>query len=90
MYSVIISAAAELDLVHLRKHDKTNYIKCFDLVRELFTDPRKGTGKPERLKYFEGEVYSRRVNQTDRMMYVIKESTKEIVISSFCSHYKKI
>jgi toxin YoeB len=89
MYKVVISSNAELDLVHLRKYDKAYYIKCFDMLRELFTNPRDGTGKPERLKYFQGEVYSRRVNQTDRMVYAIKESTKEIVISSFCSHYEK-
>ncbi len=49
--------------------------------------PRSGTGKPERLKYFEKEVYSRRVNHKDRMIYTIYENIKEIDISSFRGHY---
>ena len=60
---------ANNDLNHLRKHDKHSYIKGFDLVPEIMIDPRSGTGKPERLKYFEKEVYSRRVNQKDRLVW---------------------
>ena len=50
-------------------------------------NPRAGTGKPERLRYFEQEVYSRRVNQKDRMVYTIYEELQEIDISSFRGHY---
>jgi toxin YoeB len=50
-------------------------------------DPRNGTGKPERLKYFEKEVYSRRINQKDRLVYTIYESVKEIDITSARGHY---
>jgi len=49
-------------------------------------DPCSGTGKPERLRYFEKEVYSRRVNQKDRVIYTIYESSAEIDISSFRGH----
>ncbi len=52
------------------------------------TDPRQGIGKPERLKYFEKEVYSRRVNHKDRLIYTIYEDIKEIDISSFRGHYE--
>jgi len=31
------------------------------LVRSTVIDPRSGIGKPERLKYFDKEVYSRGV-----------------------------
>lgn len=51
-------------------------------------NPRIGTGKPERLKYFEKEVYSRCVNYKDRMIYTIYEAPKEIDITSFRGHYK--
>jgi len=39
------------------------------------------------LKYFEKEVYSRRVNHKDRLIYTIYESIKEIDISSCVGHY---
>lgn len=49
--------------------------------------PREGAGKPERLKYFEKEVYSRRVNHKDRLIYTVYEDLKEIDITSFRGHY---
>lgn len=87
-YKIRILENAQEDLDWLRKNDKTSHIKCLDLVREIMNDPRSGTGKPERLRYFEKEVYSRRVNQKDRMVYTIYESLGEIDISSFRGHYE--
>lgn len=66
-YKVRILENAQQDLDWLRRNDKTSYIKCFDLVQEMMIDPRNGTGKPERLRYFDKEVYSRRVNHKDRL-----------------------
>ncbi|EIC21084.1 Txe/YoeB family addiction module toxin [Thiorhodovibrio frisius] len=86
-YRICILDNAQDDLDWLRKNDRTSYVKCFDLVREIMNDPRSGSGKPERLRYFEKEVYSRRVNQKDRLVYTIYESLQEIDISSFRGHY---
>lgn len=86
-YKINILDLAEEDLNWFRRNDKTSYIKCFDLVRELSANPRSGTGKPERLKYFREEVFSRRVSHSDRMVYTIYENTHEIDISSFRGHY---
>ena len=87
MYKIVILKKAQSDLDWFRRHDKTSYGKSFDLVRELMENPRKGTGKPERLKYFEKEVLSRRINHKDRLIYTIYEELKEIDISSFRGHY---
>ena len=62
--------------------------KRSDLVRDVAKDAQKGIGKPERLKYFDKQVYSRRVNRKDRMVYIIYEETKTIDISSFRGHYE--
>jgi toxin YoeB len=86
-YRLNILKNAKKDLDWFRQHDRTSYIKCFDFVREVMETPRTGTGKPERLKYFEKEVYSRRINLKDRMIYTIYEDIKEIDISSFRGHY---
>ena len=60
------------------------------LYEELnkYQNAREGIGKPERLRHFEGEVYSRRVNRKDRMVYTIYEEQKEVEISSFRGHYE--
>jgi len=88
IYKINILETANQDLNYLRRNDKNSYIKIFDLIREMMIDPRNGTGKPERLKYFEKEVYSRRVNHKDRLIYTIYESIKEIDISSARGHYE--
>ncbi len=88
MYKVLILSTAEEDLVWLRKNDKSSYLKCFDLIREISTSPRSGIGKPERLKHFDKEVYSRRINHKDRIIYTIYENVKEIDISSCRGHYE--
>jgi toxin YoeB len=88
MYKINILKKAQSDLNWYRRNDKNSYIKCFDLVREIMVNPREGTGKPERLKFFEKEVYSRRVNHKDKLIYTIYEESKEIDISSFRGHYE--
>ena len=87
IYKIHILENANDDLNTLRRNDKNSYIKAFDLVRENMISPRTGTGKPERLKYFDKEVYSRRINHKDRLVYTIYESIKEIDISSCIGHY---
>jgi toxin YoeB len=87
-YKINILENANEDLNHLRRNDKTSYIKVFDLIREMMTDPRSGTGKPERLKYFEKEVFSRRINHKDRLVYTIYEELKVVDISSAVGHYE--
>jgi len=87
-YSLTITKNAEDDLAWFRKNDKHGYIKCLDFFRELAINPRKGIGKPERLKYPDGEVYSRHVNEEDRMVYSISEKDKSVYISSCRGHYE--
>ena len=86
-YKINILPNAEKDLDWFRNKSKKDYLKCFDLVRATAIEPRSGIGKPERLKYFYKEVYSRRVNHKDRMIYTIDEKEHVIDISSFKGHY---
>jgi toxin YoeB len=86
-YKISVLPLADEDLDWFRINDRTSYHKCFDLVRDIMKNPRTGLGKPERLKYFEKEVYSRRINLKDRLIYTIHEDIKEIDISSFRGHY---
>ena len=88
-YRINILKNADKDLEWFRKKDRKNYLKCFDLVRDLMKNPREGLGKPEGLKHFDKEVYSRRVNLVDRMIYTIYEDKKEIDVTSFRGHYEK-
>ncbi len=55
IYRISILSNAKKDLDWMRKNDRVSYLKAFDLIREMMEDPRHGTGKPERLKYFKDE-----------------------------------
>ncbi|MFO7537554.1 MAG: Txe/YoeB family addiction module toxin [Chloroflexota bacterium] len=86
-WKVLILAKAEADLAWYRRHDRSRYVKCFDLIRDIAHDPRQGLGKPERLKHFDREVWSRRVSHEDRLVYVIYTAEQQVEIVSCKSHY---
>ena len=41
------------------------------LSEEILREPRSGIGRPERLRHFPGEVWSRRIDQKNRLRYSI-------------------
>jgi toxin YoeB len=55
------------------------------LIAEITRTPRTGTGKPERLKHLDGEVWSRRITDKDRLVYDIAADMITIVACRF--HY---
>ena len=55
------------------------------LIAEIMRAPRSGTGKPERLKHLDGEVWSRRITEKDRLVYDIQQDAIVIVACRF--HY---
>ena len=90
MWHFSFQPQAVKDLKWLRKHDRRTYIRCFDLIRDLFDDPRTGIGKPERLKHQRGEVWSRRITQEHRLVYVIEQETQVVAIIACRSHYENL
>jgi len=89
-WKITILQKAEKDLIWFRKNNIKCYKKCFSLIKEISLDPRQGTGKPERLKHFEYEVWSRRVSHEHRLIYVIYSDEDLIEIVSCKSHYEGI
>jgi toxin YoeB len=62
-------------------------VKIDKLLAELALHPRGGTGKPERLRHMEGEVWSRRIDRRHRLRYEIFEDTLVVVAISAYGHY---
>ena len=87
-YIVKISKAAEKDLSLLKKLGKKSDIeKVNTIFEEIEENPRLGIGKPEQLKYYDGEVWSRRINKKDRFVYEIYEGEILIVVIQALGHY---
>jgi toxin YoeB len=87
-YIIQISKDAKSDLQAIKKSGrKLDIEKISAFLVELENDPRSGTGMPERLKHYEGEVWSRKINKKDRLIYEIFESEVVVLIVSALGHY---
>jgi toxin YoeB len=80
-----ISGSAEKDLKWFREHDRSLYLKCFDLTRALAENAFEGIGKPEHLRMLGGNVWSRRVSHEHRLVYEIFPD--RVVIAAYRYHY---
>jgi len=86
IYKVILTPDALEDLEFWRKHDKRVFDKIGNLLRSVAIDPTYGIGKPEKLRYKNENLWSRRITREHRLVYLIE---KEIVYVLECRfHYK--
>jgi toxin YoeB len=60
------------DLRYWVEVDRKVALRAFDLIEAILRDPFKGIGKPEPLKYLGSGVWSRRLTQEHRMVYVVQ------------------
>jgi toxin YoeB len=54
---------------------------------ELENHPESGEGQPERLKHELAGLWSRRINQKDRLVYSINDDTVIVEVLSAMGHY---
>jgi toxin YoeB len=74
------------DLTHWVETDRKIALRLLSLVEEIGRTPFEGTGKPERLKYQDGNVWSRRLTEKDRIVYLIMENRIEFLQGRY--HYR--
>lgn len=88
-YTVELTQRVERDIEkHEQAGDSQLVMKIFALVDEISQDPRRGRGKPERLRYYKGgEFWSRRINHRHRLLYQIHEGKLLVVAISAYGHY---
>lgn len=61
------------------KTDRKAALRVLDLVEAVLRDPTGGIGKPEPLKYLGSDVWSRRVTQEHRLVYMIQGDRVDFV-----------
>lgn len=87
-YRIEISTEALVDLSKIKKSGKkTDVSKIEKIFLELETHPTTGIGKPEKLKYKNGNVWSRQINKKDRLVYDIIDHEVVVIIISALGHY---
>lgn len=87
-YEITYSKKALEDIdSYNREGDKASAKKILKLVDELCEHPYIGTGKPEPLSGNYAGFWSRRINQKDRLVYIIKEEIITVSVVQAKGHY---
>ena len=63
MKNIIFSPTAWGEYLDLQEKDKKLQKRVNMLIKEILRDPYNGIGKGEKLKFLDGDVYSRRVDE---------------------------
>ena len=75
------------DYIYWQKQDKKTLKRINQLLQDISRNGYKGIGKPEPLKGNYSGWWSRRINETDRLVYRIKNG--QIEIAQCNSHYNE-
>lgn len=88
LYEIEISKEAKKELELIKKSATSSVKKKLErIIEELQKHPTEGLSV-EQLKGKGGIGYSRELNKKDRVVYVVLEEEKTVVISQFLNHYK--
>jgi len=74
------------DLAWWFKQDTKTGGKILDLVTAVMSDPFSGIGKPEPLKYFDANIWSRRINLEHRLVYRVGQTQIDFLACRY--HYE--
>lgn len=67
------------DLAYWVKIDRKLALRVFDLVEAIIRTPFEGIGKPEPLRYLGSGVWSRRITQEHRIVYVVSDEKIDFI-----------
>lgn len=81
----VFSEHAWEDYLFWQKTDKKILRRINKLIKEISRDPFKGTGKPEPLKHALSGYWSRRITDSDRIVY--KVEGESLLIAQLRYHY---
>ena len=73
------------DLRYWVETDRKIALRAFDLIEAIMRDPFIGIGKPEPLKYLSSGVWSRRLTQEHRIVYLVRDDRIDFLQARY--HY---
>lgn len=73
------------DLRYWVETDRKLALRTFDLIEAILRDPFAGIGKPEPLKYLAPGVWSRRLTQEHRVVYLARDERIDFLQARY--HY---
>lgn len=75
------------DYWYWQTQDKKTLKRINKLIKDAQRSPFEGMGKPEPLKENLAEFWSRRIDDTNRLVYAVDD--KQLTVISCCYHYQK-
>jgi toxin YoeB len=75
----IFSAEFREDLAYWVKCDRKVALRILDIVESVVKNPFEGIGKPEPLRYLGSGVWSRRLTQEHRVIYVVRDDRIDFI-----------
>jgi len=73
------------DLRYWVKTDRKLALRAFDLIEAIIRDPFAGIGKPEPLKHLAAGVWSRRLSEEHRIVYLVRDDRIDFLQARY--HY---
>lgn len=73
------------DLRHWVKTERKTALRVLDLVEAILRDPFQGIGKPEPLKHLAPGLWSRRITQEHRLVYLVRDERIDFLQARY--HY---
>ncbi|GAB4206162.1 MAG: Txe/YoeB family addiction module toxin [Coleofasciculaceae cyanobacterium] len=73
------------DLVYWVETNRKIAVRLLSLVKEIKRNPFTGTGKPESLKYQGANIWSRRLTDADRIVYMVSDDRIDFLQARY--HY---
>lgn len=73
------------DLRYWVETERKVALRAFDLIEAVMDDPFSGIGKPEPLKYFAANTWSRRLTQEHRIVYMVSDTRIDFLQARY--HY---
>ncbi|MGH9428272.1 MAG: Txe/YoeB family addiction module toxin [Terriglobia bacterium] len=73
------------DLRHWVEVDRKTALRAFNLVEEILRNPFEGIGKPEPLKHLGSGIWSRRLTQEHRVVYLVRDESIDFLPARY--HY---
>jgi toxin YoeB len=74
------------DLKHWVETDRRVALKVLTLVEAVLRDPFEGVGKPEPLRYMGEGVWSRRITQEHRLVYLVSADRIDFLQARYHYH----
>jgi toxin YoeB len=84
---IIYSEKFQRDLKKLQAESQNLVEKLFSLIQDIKKNPKSGIGKPEQLRGNMSGHWSRRISQKHRLIYIIDEAKKIVILISCYNHY---